>query len=177
MSIRAHLEHPKPARDRAISGQDIDALYPLGLGHVTGDEVPQDVPAAVSLLRKGAEWEHPDALFVIDTLCQEAGVSREPEKAIRYFIRAAARGHALAKFHLGRCCETGQGTRRNINEAMRWHTLAAKQGIEDSNLALEELRLVEYLPATAVQGLPGGKGIRMERPKIPLIGGHGERCE
>ena len=48
-------------------------------------------------------------------------------------------GHATAQMSLGACYEDGEGVEKDLNKAIEWYTLAAKQGNEDAIEALKEL--------------------------------------
>ena len=45
---------------------------------------------------------------------------------------------AEAQFNLGECYEFGIGVTKNLNEAIRYYRLAARQGYEEARIALQE---------------------------------------
>ena len=51
----------------------------------------------------------------------------------------AEQGYAIAQHNLGYCFEHGQGVRVDYPEAYKWYQLAAKQGIAQSEHAMEAL--------------------------------------
>jgi TPR repeat protein len=52
---------------------------------------------------------------------------------------AAERGHTIAQFKLGECCENGRGARKDLVEAVEWYQKAAEQGHTASQEAVNRL--------------------------------------
>ena len=72
---------------------------------------------------------HPDALFQRAERCYHGyGVSKDLRQALRYYRKAAKRGHAGAQNRLGWMLERGEGTEADVAEAALWHRKAAEQG-------------------------------------------------
>ena len=49
------------------------------------------------------------------------------EKALAWFRKAAAQGHAAAQDHLGMCYENGHGVEADAQQALAWYQRAAEQ--------------------------------------------------
>jgi TPR repeat protein len=56
------------------------------------------------------------------------GVSRDATLAHRSYMKAAQQGHERAMSLVGRCCEEGWGTRRNLDAAADWYRRSAEAG-------------------------------------------------
>jgi len=56
------------------------------------------------------------------------GVEQDYEKAVEWYMLAAAQGDALAQNNLGICYENGFGVEQDYGKAIEWYTLAIEQG-------------------------------------------------
>ena len=56
------------------------------------------------------------------------GVPQDDAEAVRWYRRAAERGHEVAQYNLGNKYDNGTGVAQNYAEAARWYRLAAEQG-------------------------------------------------
>jgi TPR repeat protein len=70
-----------------------------------------------------------------EELCQKGkayyygtGVPKNFVEAVKFFRKAAERGHADAQNHLGVCYTQGRGVPRDYSEAFTWYHKAAEQG-------------------------------------------------
>lgn len=80
-----------------------------------------------------------DALLRLSILLSWTGKSDADQQRSVVVLRSAAeKGHAAAQFALGRRYEMGDWVEKDLDEAMRWYNLAAKQG---DVLAIQRLRL------------------------------------
>ena len=61
---------------------------------------------------------------------QGQGVSRDYDKAVKWFRNAANQGFAYAQFNLGLMYANGNGVPQEIVQAYVWFSLAAAQGHE-----------------------------------------------
>jgi TPR repeat protein len=57
-----------------------------------------------------------------------AGVSQDPQEAVRWVQKAAAIGHADAQCALGFLFQQGEGISQDLEESVRWTQKAARQG-------------------------------------------------
>ena len=67
-------------------------------------------------------------------------VVQMPETAIKYFTKAAERGHILSKYELAVMYEKGIGCAANIEKAIEWYSAVASHGFCEAREALERLR-------------------------------------
>ncbi len=84
--------------------------------------------------------------------------------AFREFKNLAEKGVAEARFVLGSMYKNGQGVRQDQAEAVRWLTLAAKQGV-----AMGPIQ-----PGPPVSFRPGGRQERKGRAPMAAQGGPAE---
>jgi len=63
-----------------------------------------------------------------------------PSTAIKYFIKAAERGHAEAQFELACMYENGSGCEADIKKAVEWYTAAASRNHQEAVNALKRLK-------------------------------------
>ena len=56
------------------------------------------------------------------------GVKKNATKAFEYYQVGAEANYAKAQANLGYCYETGFGTERNLNDAIKWYRASAEQG-------------------------------------------------
>ena len=70
-----------------------------------------------------------EALFLMGTAYDEAlGVDVDWPEALRWYTRAAARGHVLAAHNIGNMYRDGRGTDADAAAAARWWLRAARAG-------------------------------------------------
>jgi TPR repeat protein len=58
-------------------------------------------------------------------------VEKDIKKAVKWVRKAAAKGEARARYHLGVCYIEGLGVEKDAEEAARWYRKAAKQRSAD----------------------------------------------
>ena len=66
-------------------------------------------------------------------------VVQMPTTAIKYFTKAAERGHVLAQYELAVMYEKGIGSEVDIEKAIEWYTAAALHDHEEAKMALVRL--------------------------------------
>jgi hypothetical protein len=124
------------------------------------------------------------------------GVETDYKEAVKWFTRAAQKGHAGAQNNLGVCYENGYGVEKNIYEAIKWYRTAANQeekwlnelnnqneGIRKARLNFDRLRkvvvatpqydkhIVAKYPKNRIDNLLGticliGIGLENDNPQI-----------
>ena len=57
-----------------------------------------------------------------------SGTKKDYSKALEWYEKAAAQGHAGAQFKMGQCCYKGLGTEQDLNKALEWYETAGKNG-------------------------------------------------
>ena len=98
-----------------------------------GINVDQDAGRAVSLLK---DLDDPNAMYMLGEIFRE---NAEYTKAFEYYVLAAEKNHVYAQYDTAIAYATGQGTKRNIQEAKRWLHSAASLGHSEARRKLEEL--------------------------------------
>ena len=98
-----------------------------------GINIERNVSRAVSILRQ-VDDHH--ALFMLGEIFRE---NSEYDKAFEYYRQAAENNNVYARYAVALAYATGQGTKRNIQEAKKWLRSAASLGHSDARKKLEEL--------------------------------------
>ena len=62
------------------------------------------------------------------------GVTQDYEEAVKWFHKAAERGHARAQNSLGVLYINGQGVTQDYEEAVKWFHKAAERGLDSDRL-------------------------------------------
>lgn len=99
----------------------------------TGKWVNKDIVRAASVLKKVND---PNAFFMLGNIYQENG---EKETAFSHYYKAASENHVQAQYVVALSYATGQGVRRNYEEAKKWLRAAARQGHSEAKQKLEAL--------------------------------------
>ena len=63
-----------------------------------------------------------------DAARQTYSPARDPKLAYRYYLKAAEQQHERAMNLVGRCCEEGWGTLRDLDAAADWYRRSAEGG-------------------------------------------------
>lgn len=93
-----------------------------------------------------AEGQHRLALVFING---DAGVPRNPARAVELFEKAAAQGHRRAQLNLGTIYLRGQGVQRDLIQARAWLEQAAADGDAYATYALGRAMAENAPPASA----------------------------
>jgi uncharacterized protein len=103
-------------------------------------DAPKNDQLAMKWLRKGAAANDVRCLCKLgDRYRKGDGVSKSPSTAYQLYRQAADRGSDWAAYMVGRCFRDGIGVQRDIREAKRWLTKAARGKVKPANPALERL--------------------------------------
>lgn len=133
----------------------------LGICLLKGRGVPKDHDLALRWLTRAAKKQDPIALY---TLGNFHAATKDYIKANRYYLGAAAQGHAAAMNNLGASHEHGHGVPADAAQAARWYGNAARMNLAAAqcNLALlhaagrgiaqDAPRALELFRAAAEQG-------------------------
>ena len=93
---------------------------------------PSPRPAAfspVEYARELAREGKPQGMYFLgNAYAKGCGVSMDRAEAMRWYTRAAAKGHARAMFNAGHMCENGHLGPPDTAEAVRWYERAAEGG-------------------------------------------------
>ena len=114
---------------RLASSGDARGQNGLGVLHLRGTGVEQDVAAAVRWFRLAAAQGYPAAQTNLGLLYQNGwGVPKDLSQAYRWYLRAARQGDAEAQTSVALMLVQGHGTRQDQDAAFRWFERAARQG-------------------------------------------------
>jgi len=93
----------------------------------------------------GGQQQSPSSFWAYVT-ADGAGVAKDAELAVSWYLRAADAGHTEAQFSLGMCYANGTGVAIDGKRAILWYRRAAEAG---HAYAQRALRWVEGLPTTS----------------------------
>lgn len=106
-----------------------------------GKSVALNVERAEFLLRKAAEREDATANFELGVLyCRRNRYPSDLEEGLRFYIRAAELGHAIAQYNAGVMLLNGVGSDADIGKATQFLTYASGQGVVKADAVLMDLR-------------------------------------
>ncbi|KIJ53911.1 hypothetical protein M422DRAFT_64194 [Sphaerobolus stellatus SS14] len=128
-------------RSHAPSQYLLADCYANGLGTVKGR---QDFDRAYPLFVLAAKHNHADAAYRAGTCCENGwGCRRESGKAVQYYRKAAAMGHAGACYRLGVAELNGElGLNKSPREGISWLKRSAECATAEFPHALHELALL-----------------------------------
>lgn len=98
-----------------------------------GNDVEKDIHHAVAVLKK---INDSNAYYMLGDIYRE---NAEYEKAFEYYSMGAANNHVYAQYAVALSYATGQGVKRDMQEAKKWLRSAALLGHGDARKKLEEL--------------------------------------
>jgi hypothetical protein len=64
------------------------------------------------------------------------GIEEDYKQAIKWYIKSAEQGYAMAQFNLGAMYDKGEGVTQDYKEALKWYMKAAEQGDADAQCNL-----------------------------------------
>ena len=98
-----------------------------------GADIDKDIPHAVAILKR---LNDSNAFFMLGEIFRE---NMEYEKAFEYYLKGAEGNHVYAQYSVALAFATGQGIKRDMQEAKRWLRSAASLGHGEARHKLEEL--------------------------------------
>lgn len=98
-----------------------------------GTDIEKDIPHAVAILKR---LNDSNAFFMLGEIFRE---NTEYEKAFEYYLKGAEGNHVYAQYSVALAFATGQGIKRDMQEAKRWLRSAASLGHGEARHKLEEL--------------------------------------
>lgn len=98
-----------------------------------GDDIEKNLPHAVAILKK---LNDSNAYFMLGEIFRE---NAEYEKAFEFYLKGAESNHVYAQYEVALAYATGQGIKRDMQEAKKWLRSAAILGHGDARKKLEEL--------------------------------------
>jgi TPR repeat protein len=130
---------------KAAAAGDGRALMRIGLAYEEGDGVEPDPKQAkrwfgearVALASELARTSEPEVAMLLGNLHDEGyGGKIDDARAVALYRQAAEAGYGESQYYLAWMLLEGEGTKRNVREAIRWLVRAANQ---DDVEAMEEL--------------------------------------
>lgn len=137
---------------RAAQMGDMTAYYELGRFYEYGLDVVQDLAEATAYYSIAADEGCWSACERLGLYYENESCPAYPERAVGYYRKAAEGGDMNCRYHLGRCYQYAIGVGRDLSESEKWYSLAAGQGHELAQQALEDVRLLNK-----VQRFPGAE--------------------
>ena len=136
---------------RAAEQGDANAQNNLALMYVNGMGVEKNNEAALQWFQKAAAQGHAKAKEMAQRLEQqtvneklakamEAYEAKDYTTALQLFTELAMRGDAVAQICLGLMYYSGEGTAKDLNQALLWFQKSAAQGDEKAKKMVERVR-------------------------------------
>ncbi|MGN6291303.1 MAG: tetratricopeptide repeat protein [Chitinophagaceae bacterium] len=114
------------------------ALVNLGWMYNKGLGVTKDSIMTNRYYKKAAEQGGTDAMMEIANN-YNSGNPPDYINAFKWTLQAALKGNVYGAHNLAVMYENGEGTQKNINEAVKWYRIAAAKGFEAAKEALKRL--------------------------------------
>ena len=127
---RGDFEAAAQAFSIAAHGGNAVAQYQLACLHLHGSGVAPDAAEAVSWLERSAAQGYVNALACLGALCKKdyGSVPANPSKAADLLAAAAAKGHAIAQYHLADMYARGHGIVQDYAQALNLFQRSAELG-------------------------------------------------
>ncbi|UDQ97271.1 tetratricopeptide repeat protein [Lentisphaerota bacterium WC36G] len=103
-------------------GDNDVALYYLSYMYFNGNAVKVDHKKGLELLKKSANFDYVEALYLLGTIYYngEVGVKIDNKKAFEYFQKAAKHDHIESLLRLSACYGDGTGTAKDYKKAEKY---------------------------------------------------------
>ncbi|MGE4064895.1 MAG: tetratricopeptide repeat protein [Rhodospirillaceae bacterium] len=100
-----------------------------------------DHKSALGLVMPYAENGVPFAQYVVGAIMDGGfgNPEKNPDEAVKWYLRAAERGHPEAQAALARCYEEARGVAQDYVQARRWYAAATEQDIREASYGLAVL--------------------------------------
>ena len=119
----------------AATGGLAQAQYELAVKYAQGSGTEEDRQQGLKWLEQAGENHHPLAQRFLGTLYlngstrdSKVRVKPDAQKAAEWYLKAARNDDGPSQAAIGYMYMTGRGVKRNIAEAEKWNSLAAKKG-------------------------------------------------
>ncbi len=129
---------------KAASAGDARAQFYIGNMLFGGQGTDRDLVLAARYYELAALQGHTEAQVALATMYRSgAGVQRDYYKVLYWLEEAAMEGHPIAQLDLGHISETGDNgaTEPNLDYAIRWYDMAARNGVVRAQAKLGQLYL------------------------------------
>jgi hypothetical protein len=127
--IRRNVEADVPEAITALAGSYEDGDYGL----------VKSAKKATKIYKRAVELGDTLAMLNLGLMYMKGDFKLDKKKAVQLFRMAADRGNASAQNNLGLAYWKGDGCSQDLEEARRWFTLAASQGLNEAKSALAAL--------------------------------------
>ncbi|MHB9148099.1 MAG: patatin-like phospholipase family protein [Candidatus Amoebophilus sp.] len=123
--------------ERAVSQEDMEAQYNLGIMYYKGWGVDKNYQEAKEWYEKAAQQGYAAAQCNLGWMYLNGeGVDKNYQEAKEWYEKAAKQGLASAQYALGWMYANGQGVDKNDNQAVEWFQKAADKGLADAQYNL-----------------------------------------
>ncbi|KAH3743978.1 sel1 repeat family protein [Pelomyxa schiedti] len=118
------------------------AMCQLGWCFETGNGVKKDVTESYNLFHTAAEAGNAPSQYNLGLyfFLGKGGVTTNPQQGFHWYKVSSAQGYPSAQCNLAECYSTGNGTDKDVTEAVRLYELAAAQKNTGAQEALKKLR-------------------------------------
>jgi len=118
---------------KAAKKGDVRAQQIIAQAYTLGQHLPQDTHEAEAWTQKAAQQGSIQSQFDLGMLLKNKGDS---EGSRFWLVKAASAGHGEAQYALGMIYSEGDGVKASFPEALKWLSMAAKQGSEKAKIRL-----------------------------------------
>ena len=139
---------PRPttmAEELAMIRRHAEADVPEAIAHLAGCyEVGEcglvkSAKKAAKIYKRAVELGDTHAMTALGLMYMTGAFKLDKKKAVQLWRMAADRGNPRAQKNLGRAYQEGDGCSQDLDEARRWLTLAAAQGLDAAKTMLAQL--------------------------------------
>lgn len=134
---------------KAAKKGDVRAQRTVAQAYAEGRHLPKNPHQAELWSKKAAAQGCIQSQFNLGMLYKKRG---KAQTARTWLIKAASAGHGDAQYELGLIYSNGEGVKASFPEALRWLSMAAKQGSQKAKLRLglkpqPNTEMIEYVKA------------------------------
>ena len=109
------------------------AQYNLGYWYYYGDDIPQDIPKGIELLKQSwVQGNVEAARLLMQIYYNGTDVEKDDSAAFNYIFPAAEKGDCQSQYYVGMFYSNGLGVDSDIDEAIKWYTKSAEQGFVEA---------------------------------------------
>ncbi len=148
--VDKNLEKAKEYWELGHKKNDVKSSISLALSVIR-----EDVSRTISILESSSNTTNsPLPMFEVSKIYADKALTiHDFKKAFDWSLRAAKLGHTESQANLGIMYYYGDGVDKNINESIKWYTVSANDGFENSQYALGIIHLQKERPEYAIEWL------------------------
>ena len=134
------VEAARRFKTAADNGNALGAMN-VAFSYWTGEGVEESATTALAYAKQGAEGDYLGAYFLLGIIYDFGGdgVPENNQLAIEYYEKAAIHDHSAAALNLALMYKEGEGTEKDLDEALRWMRKANELGHEKAPAQLAEI--------------------------------------